>query len=142
VDAAIEWLNDAGGSASANSRQMRQQVNGWSGHAQSWLNQAEIPVFVVRYEDLLADTSATFRGVLGFLGIEAGDGQVERAVANSSFQELKRQESEQGFREASAAGTPFFREGRAGAWRNVLTPAQVEALESVNAPTMKQLGYL
>ena len=40
--------------------QVTQRVGGWSNHVRSWADQADIPILVVRYEDLL---TAYGRGV-------------------------------------------------------------------------------
>lgn len=45
--------------------QLRQQLLGWSGFHRSWLDQSEVPVHLVRYEDLQADTAGTLRTLLG-----------------------------------------------------------------------------
>lgn len=121
---------------------MRQRLNGWTGHVESWLGQGELPVRVIRYEDLLADTAGVLGGMLDFLGIAAEQAEIERAVRHSAFAEVKGQEERHGFREASRGRRAFFREGRAGGWRDVLTPEQIRAVEWVHGPAMRQFGYL
>ena len=48
--------------------QLRQKLPGWSGHVASWLDQRDLPVHLVRYEDLQADTLGALRRVLNFAG--------------------------------------------------------------------------
>ena len=114
----------------------------WSGHVTSWLDQRELPVHVVRYEDLLADPAAAFAAVLRFAGIEPDDGRVARAVGHARFDGLRAQEERSGFHEKPATARFFFRAGRAGAWREALSPEQVRTLVDAHAPLMERFGYL
>ena len=123
--------------------QLRQQLPGWSGHVAGWLDQTDIPVHLIRYEDMAADTVGTLRHALAFAGRAATDEEMWRAVAFADFAELKRQEGEKGFREGPrpTRGGQFFRRGAAGAWRDELTPEQVARIEAEHAPMMRRLGY-
>ena len=146
LDAAIDFINDAAaafcGKSSQQANQLRQQLPNWSGHAESWLTQRDIPVHLVRYEDLKADTAGTLRRALAFARREAGDSDIARAVAFADFSELKRQENEIGFREAPPRMSKgFFRRGETGAWRDELTVEQVARIEAAHAPMMQRLGY-
>lgn len=146
LDAAIDFLNDAAGAfcgkGHQQSNQLRQQLRGWSGHTESWLTQRDIPVHLVRYEDMKADTAGTLRRALAFAEREASDADIDRAVRFADFSELKRQETEIGFREAPPRiSKGFFRRGEAGAWRDELTAEQVARIEAAHAPMMQRLGY-
>jgi hypothetical protein len=147
IDAAIDFMADADAAFCTKPgrlhNQLRQQLLGWSGHAASWLDQSDIPVLLVRYEDMQADTPAALRRVLDFAGRPATDQNILSAAAFASFEELSRQERERGFREAPRphrAGN-FFRRGQAGAWRDELTAEQVARIEAAHAPMMRRLGY-
>jgi hypothetical protein len=76
------------------------------------------------------------------LAVEASDAVIDRAVRRSDFAELQRQEKAHGFRERTSRNAPFFRVGRAGAWREVLTEDQVRAIEDRHAAVMTRMGYL
>ncbi len=147
IDDAIASLNDAGAAYCDGPRrqhiQLRQRLLGWSGHAASWLDQRDIPVHLIRYEDMQADTVAVFTRALAFAGYPAPAERIARAAALADFSELERQEREKGFGEASRAkgGRKFFRRGEAGAWRDELTPEQVARIEAAHAPMMRRLGY-
>ncbi len=146
LDAAIDFMSDAAatfcGKSTQQANQLRQQLPGWSGHTESWLVQQDIPVHLIRYEDMKADTAGTLRRALAFAGREAGDADIARAVAFADFFELKRQETEIGFREAPRnLPKGFFRRGEAGAWRDELTAEQAARIEGAHAPMMQRLGY-
>jgi len=146
LDAAIAFMNDAAGAFCGKSNnqanQLRQQLPGWSGHTESWLTQPDIPVHLVRYEDMKADTAETLRRALAFAGRDASDADIARAVAYADFSELKRQETAIGFREAPPRiSKGFFRRGESGVWRDELTAEQVARIEAAHAPMMQRLGY-
>jgi hypothetical protein len=146
IDQAIARMNDATfgfcDRLEQQASQLRQQLRDWSGHAESWLTQRDIPVHLVRYEDMKADTVGTLRRALAFAGREAGDVDIARAVTFADFSELKRQEAEIGFREAPPkTANGFFRRGETGAWRGELTAEQVARIEAAHAPMMQRLGY-
>jgi hypothetical protein len=147
IDAAIAFMNDhqAGFCVKTNRQhsQLRQQMPGWSGHIASWLDQADIPVHLVRYEDIQADTFGTFGRALDFAGQPASAEDIERAVGFADFAELRRQEQHAGFREMLRPhpGGVFFRRGEAGGWRDELTAEQVARIEAAHAPMMRRLGY-
>jgi hypothetical protein len=146
IDDAITHMNDSLGVQCAGSRrldtQLRQRLLGWSGYMASWLDQTDIPVHLIRYEDMQADTLDTFRGALDFAGRPASDEEIRRAVGHADFTELRRQESEKGFSETPRRpGGQFFRRGEVGAWRDELSAEQVARIEAAHAPMMRRLGY-
>lgn len=120
-----------------------QRVLAWHLHVASWLEQDDIPVHLVRYEDMVSDARAVLRCVAAFAGLDATDDAIDRAVRFSRFAELQRQERKEGFREAPVPvqHRRFFRRGEAGAWRGELTAEQVARIEAVQGPMMCRLGY-
>lgn len=149
LDEAIDFMNDPAAAfckfRNGQSNQLRQQLPGWSGHIASWLDQTDIPVHLVRYEDLRADPAVVLKRALAFACRPATDVDIDRAVRHADFAELRRQEQERGFREApprlGVAGR-FFRRGEVGAWREELNAAQVTRIEAAHAPMMQRLGYV
>lgn len=143
VDRILSAHTRMGGGRYMSRAQILQPVLDWSGHVRSWTGQADAPVHVLRYEDLRADTAAVFGRVVSFLGLPSAPKEVERAVRHADFRELQRQETEKGFRERQAGSmAPFFRAGRAGGWRDVLTREQVAAIEEAHGAVMAEFGYL
>ena len=115
----------------------------WSENALSWTDKPHDAVLVVRYEDMHADPIATFSGVARHLRQKATDEQIAEAVELSSFKELRDAEIAAGdFRERSERADRFFREGRAGEWREKLTPEQVSRIEEAHHDMMAKFGYL
>lgn len=147
IDAAIDFMNDDKasfcGRTDMQPNQLRQQLPDWSGHARTWLDQTDIPIHLVRYEDMQANAAGALRQAIDFAAWPATDQDLARAVAFADFSELKRQEANEGFREAPAPHRDgrFFRRGETGAWRDELTAAQVARIEAAHAPMMQRLGY-
>ena len=145
LDSAVKLVNSADGvycdNRDGQDRQLRQRLTGWSGHVTSWLDQTEVPVHLVRYEDLLAAPTRHFGAALAFAARPASEADIERAVRYADFAELQRQENEKGFMERISRTTPFFRSGRAESWREMLTAEHVAAIEQCNGDVMARLGY-
>jgi sulfotransferase family protein len=145
VDDTIELINSIGYGVcygrNGMKSQLRQKMHDWSRHVTSWLDQTDVPVHVLRYEDLVADPFACFCAALRFAERRATDAEIERAIRYSHFTELQRQESEKGFAENSSRTSLFFRSGRASGWRDELSADQVARIEEAHAPTMRRLGY-
>jgi hypothetical protein len=148
IDQAIAAMNNQKSAASAGTKtlypQLRQRQQGWSGHAETWLDQTDIPVHVIRYEEMRADAFGTFRRALEFAGHPASDDPdtIRRAVDFADFAELRRQELDKGFSETPRRpDVIFFRRGEAGAWRDELSAEQVARIETAHAPMMRRLGY-
>jgi aryl sulfotransferase len=146
VDDAIAFMNDRDAVFSANTTkqdsQLRQKLPGWSGHVTSWLDQADIPVHLVRYEDLRIDTAVVLRRALEFAGQAATDDELWRAVRFADFARLKQQEEEMGFKEAPRQlSARFFRRGEAGGWRDELAPDQAARIAAAHGAVMRRLGY-
>lgn len=148
TDAAIEFMGNADasfcGKPDRQDSQLRQKLPGWSGHVASWLEQSDIPVQVLRYEDLRNDTAGTVLKALRFSGWPVARESVEHAVALAAFDNLQAQERAAGFGEWFARGSSgklFFRRGEAGGWRGELTAEQVARIERAHGPMMQRLGY-
>jgi aryl sulfotransferase len=147
IDDAISRMNDQGAAFDAHThcqrQQFRQKLLDWSAHAASWLTQTDIPVHLVRYEDMQVDAGGVLRAALAFAGRNATDAAIARAVDFADFKKLRAQEQVRGFREVPRphAGGTFFRRGKAGSWREELNAAQVVRIELAHAPMMRRLGY-
>jgi hypothetical protein len=145
IDYAIKIMNAANSALCAGRKglesQLRQKLHGWNGHVTSWLDQTDVPVHTLRYEDLLADPVACFTAALRFAERPATPAEIERAITNAEFTKLQRQEIEKGFAEGISPTAPFFRSGGAGGWRDKLTAEQISCIEERHGPIMQRLGY-
>ena len=123
--------------------QLKQPLGSWSEHISSWLDESDLQVQLVRYEDLQQNPVDEFEKVVRFLKLPHDKERVRKAVAFASFKELQRQELKAGFRERSVKSSgPFFRRGKVGGWRDELSKDLVERVIQNNAPMMRRFGYL
>jgi hypothetical protein len=145
IDEAIKFMNATDGALCAGrkslSPQLRQKLTGWSGHVTSWLDQTDVAVHLVRYEDLIADPAACFGAALRFAGRAATTAEIDRAIRFADFTELQHQERQKGFAERMSPTAPFFRSGSVGGWRESLTSEQARAIEQAHGAVMVRLGY-
>lgn len=145
VEHSIRNLCDPGHALCASKRkianQLRQLQGTWSDHVLSWLD-ADIPRLVLRYEDLKRAPLAAFTAITAFFEIEATSREIAAAVRKARFENLRRNEEEEGFREKAPRVKHFFRKGMVGEWREALTPEQVEQVVTANRPGMERMGYL
>ena len=148
IDAAVEFLNSTQSAFSDGTAglppQLRQKLLDWSGHVASWLDQTDMPVHVLRYEDLMRDTAGCLMSAMRFAHRPIEQHRAERAVALASFEKLQAQEAEMGFAEwnaRQAKQTRFFRRGKMGSWREELTREQVRKVERAHGAMMSRMGY-
>lgn len=119
-------------------------LSSWSAHVRSWLDtRSPIPTAMIRYEDLVADPLKTFRALCGSLGLDdhIDDDALRYGVDQTQFDRLREAEQTQGFQETGNKQDIFFHRGRAGRWREELTPEQIARLEADHGEVMTELGY-
>lgn len=114
----------------------------WSCNVTSWLDQSEIEICLIRYEDMLADDMKALTRVLEFCGITPDQKQLQCAVQAARFDALQSAEEASGFVEKAANQQSFFRQGTAGQWRDRLTRVQVQRIADMHGNAMERLGYL
>jgi hypothetical protein len=101
--------------------------------------------FLVRYEDLLQDTSAWLQRIAEFSGLSASAERIERAVQRSSADSMRKLESAQNLQWATTRETRkdirFVREAKSGQWRTALSESSTAEIESAWGHLMKLIGY-
>ncbi len=142
VDATIAKMAQPNFTSPNRIQHIYETMGSWSQHVASWIGIYNRPVYILRYEDMLANPARSFGGLAKFLRLRPTEEQLEAAIRKSAFSELQRQESESGFREKPPAAGRFFREGTSGQWTRALSPAQVQEIVRAHAPMMQRFGYL
>ena len=142
IDFAIDFINLKNAEASGNKKHVYEVYGSWSQHVLSWTRKPHPAIYVMRYEDMLAEPQKTFGALARHLLFKPSDEQLADAVDRSSFARLREQEDEQGFRERSEKAERFFRDGRAGQWKEVLTPQQIQRIVDAHGEQMQRFGYL
>jgi hypothetical protein len=143
VDDTIEYMSMTDAETGGSDTAVYEVHGSWSQHVWSWTRNDNRALHVMRYEDMLAEPKKTFAALARHLLIDCTPQQLESAIDRSSFARLQSQEKEKGFRERHPnADGNFFRDGRAGQWMSVLTPAQVERIVRDHGEQMQRFGYL
>ncbi|MBW4022722.1 MAG: sulfotransferase domain-containing protein [Proteobacteria bacterium] len=143
LDETIAIMADVEAATGGTDDVVYQRLSSWSAHVHFWTRRPHPTLHVMRYEDLVATPEASFGGLIRFMGQEPDEARLGRAIRFSDFAELKAQEEAHGFIEQpSASSGRFFREGRAGQWREVLSPAQAARIERDHGDVMRRFGYL
>lgn len=141
IDEAIERMREHNAVVGGSQGTALQFTSDWSSHVQSWAGAKTHNVRVIRYEDMHDTPVETFGRVLRHIGVAVDKAKLARAINNSRFEELKRQEKADGFTENTEHQPRFFRKGIAGAWRDILTADQIKTVARDHGNAIKALGY-
>lgn len=117
-------------------------VSSWSTNVRSWTEDASPKILVLRYEDMLAKPQESFGRLIAFFNLQRSEEEIARAIRFTSLEEFRKQEAEEGFHERLDAGGRFFRSGRAGGWREELTPEQTRRVVDRHREQMQRFGYV
>lgn len=147
IDQIISYLNNPNRILGLNKKhymsQVHQMIGDWSHHVASWTKQQDVPVMLIRYEDLHCNPVLILKKVAEWLGVEASQAALEQAVKHAEFSELQRQEKKFGFINRPVRSTqPYFRSGKVGGWKEVLTLQQQRLIEEKHHDMMIRYGYL
>ena len=142
MDDAIDFLNNPEANTVEDDYKLSQVYGSWSAHTGSWQKFNPTYLHRARYEDMLAKPAITFAAVAKFLGLKPPKKVLATAIKQSSFKILQNQEKKDGFIEASDKASAFFRSGKAGEWKKILTEEQVKRVVDVHRDKMQEFGYL
>ena len=94
----------------------------WLQNYSSWLSSKEIDIIFIKYESLLSDTKLNLEKILSFIGFEASDEDIDRAIAACSLEKLREKEKKEGdnwkVMKGSSKDVSFFRSGTSGNWKD------------------------
>jgi len=142
VDFAIDFMNMKNAETPITAKQVYEVYGSWSQHVTSWTRKPHPAIYVMRYEDMLAEPQKTFGALARHLLFTPSESELADAIDRSSFERLREQEEKAGFKERPEKAERFFREGRAEQWKDVLTPAQVQRIVDAHGEQMRRFGYL
>jgi hypothetical protein len=142
IDETIKFMN-LKGMQSQNAEKMAYEVqSSWMENVYSWTRKENPSLFVMRYEDMLANPVKTFGKLVNFLKIKVSRRQLDEAIEASSFKKLTAQEDEKEFQEKPKDAEKFFRKGESDQWKETLNKDQIEEIVRVNREQMSRFGYL
>lgn len=119
----------------------------WGDHVLSWLatRQGRSNFLLLRYEDMKQRTQEEATKIADFLGFDSSPEHIARAVDLSSFERMRKLETEQSGQWKETRKTrqdkPFVRKGVVGGWRSTLPERSVAQIESAWGNIMRMLGY-
>ncbi|MDN3644825.1 sulfotransferase domain-containing protein [Pontixanthobacter aestiaquae] len=118
-----------------------QTMSSWSINVESWLSQSEVPILLLRYEDMHRDTEASLTKALRFCAIEIEPGLVTKAVSRCSIDRLRIDEAKKGFNERPSTQRSFFRSGKIGDGAKNLSKDQISMILNDHGRVMEMVGY-
>ena len=129
-----------------------QFISSWSTNYKSWRIQKEIPIKIIRYEDLLKETYVIFKDVIEFINKtlhikeKINKDKLKNSVGSTFFDKLKNDEKNNGFVEAvpskiSKEKIPFFNLGPDNDWKKILDKDQQRELHDMFEEDLINLGY-
>jgi len=121
--------------------QFYQHLGTWNEHVKSWLIHPSFPVLFIRYEDMKMNSFITFKNALEFIELSYSDDQIKQALDMTSFEKLRKQEEDNGFKEKSSKAKYFFNKGEINYGESLLSEEQIESIKSVNEEMMRHFGY-
>jgi hypothetical protein len=122
----------------------------WKQNVASWLDQVELPLLVVRYEQLKARPLEELRRILGFLGRHATDQRIAAAIEAGKPDNMRKLESEEIDKQTSGIFyRPFLAKGYARGYRfvgrmhggsseKILSPAARQYANEVFGPVLER----
>jgi hypothetical protein len=119
----------------------------WRENVASWVytRGQKKDFLLVRYEDLLDDTVSELGRIAHFIGAEASDVNLRRAVELSSadrMRELEKREQDNWVATKDRRkDIPFVGRAKSGAWKTALPVPCVQQIESAWGDVMNHLGY-
>jgi hypothetical protein len=141
LDKSVNNMNDDGFMIGNGKKQLKQHLLSWSNHVKSWTEQDKIPILIIKYEDMLNDTFNLFSTAIKFLNIEYDEEKIKKSIDFSSFENLKKKEETNGFKEKPDKSDGFFKVGTANYGKNILSEKQKELIFENHKDVMNIYGY-
>ncbi len=142
IDEGIDFMANEETATPSNLENVVSFLGSWSAHVASWTRQVHPQIIVLRYEDMLDKPLKAFGQVAKLIGLGKDKNPIKRAIRFSSFTELKKQESKQGFVERSPNSRSFFRKGRKNQWVEGLSDDQVARMVEQHREQMHRFNYI
>lgn len=142
IDHAIDEMAMVGLETAVTDKSVYEIYGSWSQHVESWTHKPHRTIYVMRYEDMIANPFRAFGGLARHLLLRPTAEQLGKAIERASFKNLQAQEAKGGFREKPEKADKFFREGKTGEWREKLNRRQVRRIVQAHHEQMARFGYI
>ena len=130
-----------------------QFISSWEKNYQSWINQNNFSIKIIKYEDLNNKTFEIFIEIIEFIEKVIGtkkkvdNKKLKNAINTTTFDKMKILEKNQGFSESvlskkNPKKIPFFYLGPKNDWRNIFDEEYKKKLTSIFKANLQELNYL
>lgn len=113
----------------------------WTSYIEEWLNWGNADrhrLHLIKYEDLKFNPQQTIKKLLKFLKVRRSNTEIERAIENSRFSKIKKEE----VKALQNTNQPrIFRKGLVGEWRHTLSTADLALIKPQTAKMLKKYQY-
>ena len=141
-DDAIEALASPSHHTKTTPSAICQLLGGWTNHYRSWFGVENFNPLFIRYEDMIRDPVKSFGRFMRYLGLPRNPERLKRAIRNSSFAEVEHQERKVGFRERAHKDQKFFRAGKVGGYKDVLSEQQIGRIIDAHGGLLFEQKYI
>ena len=123
-------------------------ASSWKLHYKSWKNLGGLKskYVLIKYEDLIKDPVREFTKITSFIEkiseFKFNEKNILKAIENTRFDNLKKQEELNGFKESPKNSIKFFYLGAKNDWQNILDKKTKDDIEISFKNEMQDLGYL
>ena len=125
-------------------------ISSWAENYNSWVhNKYNIPVCLIKYENLCIDPFREFKKIFEFLKniskeekTQIDNERLKNTIEETSFENLKNLEKKEGFLEKQNRKVNFFNQGRENNWKEILPKEISSEIEKKFSKEMLELGYL
>ena len=130
-----------------------QFISSWENNYKSWKSQNELPVKIIKYEDLMNKTYVVFTEIISFINEitkrreKISKLKIKNSINSTSFHKLKNHEKKFGFSESVKSKKdnkqiPFFFLGPDNNWNKILDDELKNKLNKVFNKNLKELSYI
>ncbi len=130
-----------------------QFISSWEKNYQSWINQKNFSIKIVKYEDLNIKTYEIFSEIIEFIERVIGTKKtvdkekLKNAIKTTTFDKMKILEKNKGFSESVLSKNdpkkiPFFYLGPNNDWRNIFDEEYKKKLTSIFKANLEELNYI
>lgn len=119
-----------------------QNILSWKNNVNSWVNEKNIDLFIIKYEDLQSNTFKTLKNFFKFSELNVTDDEINKVIEKTTFNKLSQIEKNGEYSYKPRRMKSFFRKGKIDSWKEELNEEQINKIIKYNEETMIKFGYL
>ena len=130
-----------------------QFISSWEKNYQTWITQKNIPIKLIKYEDLNNSTYEIFKEIINFIEKTLGTyrklniPKIKNSIYSTSFEKMKNIENKDGFNESVLSKNdpkkiPFFHLGPKNDWKTIFDQNYQKKLNLTFNKNLKELNYI